>query len=526
MLSFPHMHIGTPKTSTAHDASAPTHRHWALFKTVKGRVSFVVAVATFLPLAAVGYGAWDLYATQGASLVFDAHAQWTALLVGGLVLLAIVPGKLLGDLLISRKIRRLAEAAMDVADGKTEPRTLPYGLGELDGLTRDIEKIVTESKKIKATMEKEVRIRTSELEMSKGMSELDKARTDALLASIGEGVVATDLDGKISFLNDVAKHSLWWAPDAAMGAPIQSAFRLEDEKEQDIDESVWPTLRVLREGKGMVTPAPTKPYFLKRADKFRFPVKMTISPLLIDGKVVGALTIFNDITIEVDFDRRKSEFISIAAHQLRSPATAIKMMTDMMREGAFGAVSDSQKDWMGKLYNASDLLLDLVNELLNISRLDAGMEIDRVAQDFGELAKKIVTQSEPMLIVKKQSFALAQNGTASPAFDKMMIGEVMKNFISNAHKYSPDGGVITVTVDAKDGQVRYAVTDQGIGIPAADHDKMFGKFFRAGNALSSPIVGTGLGLYYCKTVIEKHGGTIGFDSEVGKGSTFWFTIPV
>lgn len=504
----------------------PTRRSWALFKTLRGRARTVVAVTMLLVLGVIGNGAWKFYVAQHGGISFNAEVQWTGMLTAVLLAGALIISLLVGEVLVVRKVRKLAEVAMDVAEGKADPHALPSGIGELEGIVGNMEKIVVESRLIKATMEQNVRFRTSALEMSKGMSELDKARTDALLASIGEGVVATDMDGKITFMNEVAEEALWWKPETAMGAPVNTAFRLEDEKENDIDESVWPTLQVLREGKGLVTPAPTKPYFLKRADKVRFPVKMTISPLLINGKMFGTLTTFNDITIEVDFDKRKSEFISIASHQLRSPATAIKMMTDMMRGGAFGSVTDSQKEWMGKLYNASDLMLDLVNELLNISRLDAGMEIDRVAQDFAMVAKSVVTQSEPMLIIKKQHFAFAPNGTATLPFDKMMVGEVMKNFISNAHKYSPDGAEIIVAVDVVDGGVKYSVKDQGIGIPESDHDKMFGKFFRAENALSSPIVGTGLGLYYCKTVVEKHGGTIGFDSAIGTGSTFWFTLPV
>jgi len=491
---------------------------------MRARVNLVVGLTVVLLLAVIGYGVFELYKEHGYAVIDFATSRTGVIVIGG-ALAAVVVSRIFAAVVITHKVNKLARVAAEVVEGKTPADKLPSGLGELDGLTKYFEKLAKDLAATKAGVEQQVKLRTSVLEVSAGMSELDKARADALLSSIGEAVIATDLEGKVSFLNDVAKRILWWEESAAIGVPVHSAFRLEDEKEQMIDVKSWPIAPTLQEKKVVVTPAPTKPFYIRRKDKVRFPAKLTISPLVIKDELVGALIIVNDITLEVDFDRRKSEFISIASHQLRSPATAIKLMTDMMRGGEFGPVTDKQKEWMGKLYNASDLMLDLVNELLNISRLESGSQLDLVSQDVVVFAQYVIKQAEPILIAKKQTFSFVQNGTAELTFDKMMIGEVMKNFMSNAHKYSPENGVITVSVEVLPDAVKIAVADQGMGIPKADHDKMFGKFFRAENARGSAIVGTGLGLYYCKTVIEKHGGVIGFDSEEGKGSTFWFTLP-
>lgn len=450
----------------------------------------------------------------------------TAIIFALLALVSWWFATVLGDIIISRRARRLAHAMQGVVSGENGPEILPYGFGELDGITSHFDKLATDLREARATLEQKVALRTSMLEFSKGMSELDKARTEALLASIGEGVVATDKEGKISFINDIAKAALWWNPATVVDTPLYTAFRLEDEKENVIDdEKKWPTAKVLEEGEKTVTPAPSKPFYFRRQDNSRFPVKLTISPLRLNSGIAGMLIVFDDITDEVNFDKRKSEFISIASHQLRSPATALKFMSDMMRAGELGELNEKQKDWMGKLYSASDLMLELVNELLNVSRLEAGLEMTRKAQDLGAFAEGILKETEPLLIAKKQKFAFAKKSASVP-FDSLMIGEVMKNFISNASKYSPEGGTVTIAVEKTEDGAKFSVSDQGMGIPKSDHAKMFGKFFRAENAMKSAITGTGLGLYYCKTAIEKHGGSVGFDSEPGKGSTFWFTLPL
>ncbi len=506
--------------------NAKPKRRWILFKTLAGRMSFVIGMTAVFLCAAAVYGVSTFYLIYGSGITITSSMLRIAASTAFLAAAGVLTAKLLGEVLITRRVKKLALIAKQVIDGKAAADTLPYGLGELDHITAYFEKLATDLGIARDTLEKNVKLRTSVLELSKGISEIERARTTALLDSIGEGVIATDSDGKISFLNEVAKDALWWNPDAAMDVPIDSAFRLEDDKENVIDGKFWPIRKVLKDGKKITTAAPTKPYYLRCRDKSRFPVKMTISPLIVEKKVVGALATFNDITIEVEFDRKKSEFISIASHQLRSPATGIKMLTDMLRNGDLGAVTEKQKEWFDKLYAGSDRMLDLINELLNISRLEAGVETEREAQDIAESAKSAMKEMETLLLAKKQKFAFVQNGAAKPVFDRMMIGEVMKNFISNASKYSPENGTVTLTLDVTDSGVKFSVADQGIGIPKSDHNRMFGKFFRAENAVKSPISGTGLGLYYCKTVIEKHGGEIGFDSEVGRGSTFWFILPL
>jgi PAS domain S-box-containing protein len=489
-----------------------------ILKTFGARVKFVV-VGTVLALAAVDY--YLIFKAQALG-----HNRTTSLLVGaGLALVATWLMLVIGDLLIARRARKVVRSIQEVVSGERSPEDLPEGLGELDDITALFGRFSEKMKQEELKFERAEKMRTAAIEIDIGLTELQKARLEALLASLSQGVVAADNEGNISFINEAARHSLWWKTPEVTGVPLSDAYRLEDEKENIIKKEDRPIWSVLKTGKTIVTPAPAKPLYLRRNDDSRFPIRMVVTPVTIRGSIVGALSIFEDITNEVEFDKRKSEFISIASHQLRSPATAIKMMSIMLRDGDLGPMPDKQKDWIEKLYLLSDNLLELVNVLLNISRLETGVKMHPEETDTGVFLDNIVKQSEPLLIEKKQKFDYVSKPLPKILFDPFSVGESLKNLVNNAIKYSPPESTVTIWTESSDTEIKFLVKDQGVGIPKADYNQMFNKFFRASNVVSSPTRGTGLGLYYSKTVAERHGGQIGFDSEEGKGSTFWFTLP-
>ena len=539
-----------PKVPVPPQKTAPARpkRPRAIFQTLGARVRFIIILTYAAALLATALAVWlaasacpnpwvrlpsAFCATMAAAMSFfeqlvPGYGRVTFALAVGLLLSALfLPSLFLwGRAVITRRVAKLTAACVGIVKGTHQPENLPYGLGELDDVTALYDELAQQLRETKEKMDQTVRVRTSLLEYSRDIAGLELARAEALLSSVGAGVVATDESGKISFLNEAADSGLWWVREKAVNALIHEAFRLENDKGEVLKPEAWPLHRVLTTGEMTATPAPVKPFFLRRNDRSVFPVKLTVSPVRLDTKIVGALIIIDDITDQVEFDRRKSEFISIASHQLRAPVSAIRWLVDMLSKGDLGELTEKQKGWADKLVTASGKLSELIDELLNISRLEAGIKMAVQDTDTVAFLDSVMRAMEPLLLAKKQQYEYRREALPNLQLDSVMIGEVLKNFISNASKYSPDGSKIGVTAKQVNGLIRFGVTDRGIGIPKADRSQMFNKYFRAGNALNSTVTGTGLGLYYCKTAVEMHGGRIGFDSEEGKGSTFWFELPV
>jgi PAS domain S-box-containing protein len=333
-----------------------------------------------------GLDAGRLYAYAGTAMdsIFDAAdrpALVTGLLAAALYVLVAALMMALGNVLIMGKTKNVVRALRRVLLGEIATDEMPRGLGELEEIVGLFVELTGKIDSTRSEVEVEVKNRTSALSLSKGITELEKARLEALLASIGEGVVATDREAKILFLNGPARAAMRWTADKLEGVAISDAFRLEDEKENLVERTAWPIIEAMRTGQTVRTPAPVKPFYLRRADRSRLPVRLTASPVMLGKEILGALVVFADITSEVEFDRRKSDFISIASHQLRSPSSAVKFMADMLRKGDLGTLTPKQQDWSDKLYLAADAMTDLVTELLNISRVETGVKFSFEPQD-------------------------------------------------------------------------------------------------------------------------------------------------
>ncbi len=227
--------------------------------------------------------------------------------------------------------------------------------------------------------------------------------------------------------------------------------------------------------------------------------------------------------------KMKSEFISITAHQLRTPLSALKWTFDLIKEGSIGKFTDEQMDYLENCRLANEKMIDTINDLLDITRIEEGRflyEFSEIQMD--DLIKELIGGMKLEMARKKLKINFLEPDLPVPKVkvDADKISMVIRNLLENAVRYTPKGGRIDVSLERKPDEIMVKVQDTGIGIPADQRQRVFSKFFRAKNALTVETSGSGLGLYIAKNVVEKHGGRIWFDSEENKGSAFYFTIPL
>jgi PAS domain S-box-containing protein len=252
------------------------------------------------------------------------------------------------------------------------------------------------------------------------------------------------------------------------------------------------------------------------------------APVRSDGRFLGRLYGFRDVTQERELDRMKTEFVSQVSHELRTPLTAIKGFTDLILDGDAGEVNEEQSDYLQTVQQNADRLVALINDLLDVSRIESGrITLKLEPLDMHRILSGVLATMRPLVTAKAQTMTLDVPEDLPPAMgDHDRVVQVATNLVSNAHKYTPAGGAITVSASVVDGMVATAVRDTGIGIEPDDVARLFTRFFRVDSSLTREIGGTGLGLSIVKSIVELHGGTVTVSSEPGAGSTFTFTLPV
>lgn len=249
------------------------------------------------------------------------------------------------------------------------------------------------------------------------------------------------------------------------------------------------------------------------------------------GNTKGAVLVLNDITKEKEMDRLKTDFIAITSHELRTPLASIKEAVSLVLDGTVGEIGEQQKNFLRIAKRNIDRLANLVNNLLDLSKMESGkMEIKRLPCDIKALAQEVVATFNPLAKNKNINFETKfDKGLPQIKIDKEKILQVFANLISNAVKFTPDGGAITIEIgfygSDKD-YVQATVQDTGNGIDQKEIWKLFQKFHQIDSSTTRNAGGTGLGLAVSKEIIDMHGGRIWVESEINKGSRFCFTIPV
>lgn len=227
-------------------------------------------------------------------------------------------------------------------------------------------------------------------------------------------------------------------------------------------------------------------------------------------------------------NKSKSEFVSVVSHELKLPMTSIKGYSDLMLSGATGPLNENQSNFLTTIRNNVNRMATLVSDLTDISRIESGnLRIEPRSVPVWDVIDEVVNLTRTQLEQKKQTLQLEIPENLSKAWcDRNRLAQVLTNLISNANKYTPEGGALTVQAAQVDGMIQVKVQDNGLGMTPEDQEKLFSKFFRSADEKIREAPGTGLGLSITKNLIELQGGEIWFESEYRKGTTFYFTTPV
>ena len=397
--------------------------------------------------------------------------------------------------------------------------------------TKALSKKVNELEKTKHAM---INV-ANDLNIEREQVSHERDKLNTILENIGDAVFVIDKASNIIVFNKAASIISGVKQDKAIEKSYKKVLKFLDEKTNKPDpfiENVFKSKDTQEMGSNTV--------LVKKNGK-RIPVADSAAPLKNKaGEVIGVIVVFRDVAKERAIDKAKTEFVSLASHQLRTPLTSINWYTEMLLSGDAGKLKKEQKDYLEEIYEGNQNMLNLVNSLLNVSRVDLGtFMIEPQSTDIVEMCKNVIKEMKPTLTQKKQKVSEKfQKKFPKIDVDTNLMRIVFQNYLSNAAKYTPEKGKITIGItEVKAGKefktktmrmdsFVFYVSDTGYGIPEEQQDKIFSKLFRADNVRAMQAEGTGLGLYIIKSIIESSKGSVWFESKEGKGSTFYAALPM
>jgi signal transduction histidine kinase len=428
-------------------------------------------------------------------------------LVGSLILIGLYA------IYVSRRVvepvRRVAGATQRLASGRLRERVEVTGDDEIGELARNFN-----------TMADSIERHGSELEAQNTGLELLASELRSVLDATIDGIALTDLEGNVEIANRPMRQFMAELRMRGGSNVIDQLLSIKDE--MDEPEHFAETLERLREH-----PDESSVDEFKLRDKSRVFIGYT-APMRGEGGLIGRIWTLREVTQERELDRLKDEFVATVSHELRTPLTSMMGFLEMLREGEAGELLPDQERFLSIVYRSSERLQRLVGDLLFIARLDAnGLQLRlEDAVSLEEVVAEAVEAASAEALSHEVRLQLEQNGTVAVRGDRERLGQLVSNLISNAVKFTPAGGNVTARVFAEDGHGVVEIEDSGIGIPKAEQERLFQRFFRASTATDQAIPGTGLGLAITKAIAEAHEGQISCRSTPGEGTTFRLELPL
>ncbi len=350
---------------------------------------------------------------------------------------------------------------------------------------------------------------------------LSEARFRRLLEAAPDGVITVNKDGVIVFANAQVTQIFGYSEQEMLGQPIEmlvpARVRTIHVHQRD-GYFAHPRTRPMAAGRALSG---------LRKDGTEIPVEIALSPLETEEGVLTT-AIVRDITERRKLDQLKEQFLSILSHELRTPINAIMGFASVLDDEVVGALTPEQHQYMGRILKGSDVLLTLIDDLLDMSRIQAGkFHLSPRPLDLGALVIEVCDSLRPLAEQKSLRFGCPEmDAVPTIQADPQRVRQVMVNLVNNAIKFTPEGGAIDVRLRPCGDVVLCEVEDTGIGIAESDIAKLFIPFTQLDMSNTRRAGGTGLGLSITKSLIDAHGGRIGVRSEPGVGSTFWFELPV
>lgn len=354
----------------------------------------------------------------------------------------------------------------------------------------------------------------------------EKNKLQAIFENAGEGIFVVDKEEKFKTLNKTAENLLGWTDKEIAGKTETEFLKILDDKKQPVhkDGGCLPN-DVWKKGKSA---AFNNFSFLKKNGE-RIVVDLSVAPIFDAAKKPAAgIFIFRDVSEFYKVEKVKSEFITVASHQLRTPLTATKWFLEL----ALGEKPDKKmKSFLKNAYESNERIIALLADLLSAARLETSEIVpDSASADLAAAVKSAAGEQEGKIKDKKIKFSFKISGGKADDFkvriDERFLKQAVANLLVNAIMYTPVGGKISITLGKKGNEALFAVKDTGYGIPKDEQKMIFQKFFRGTNVFKKETQGTGLGLYIVKAILEIFGGKIWFESEENKGTAFYFTLPL
>jgi len=410
------------------------------------------------------------------------------------IAIALAITAILGILLaqtVTRPISDMRKQALAMAKGNFSRKVKVYGYDEIGQLAITFNSL------------------TKKLQEAHATTEGERRKLSSVLSYMTDGVIATDRKGRVILINEPAAKMLNVSRETVLSSPIVSLLGLEED---------YTFEELLNERDSVILDYSSKSKTLILRANFSVIQKET-------GFVNGLITVLHDITEQEKIDMERREFVANVSHELRTPLTTMRSYLEALADGAWRD-EEIAPNFLDVTQNETERMIRLVNDLLQLSKMDSkDYRLTKDWTDFIFFYNRIIDRFE---MTKQQNVTFERKLPDHSAFveiDEDKLTQVLDNIISNALKYSPEGGKVTFSIEEKDEFIVVSVSDQGVGIPKENIDQIFERFYRVDKARTRKLGGTGLGLAIAKEMVEAHGGKIWAASTEGKGTTISFSLP-